>query len=207
MHRWVVNDMADSLHFADGLDLGCGTMKNRLLFRTRTYTGVDLDSARIAEGLRLYPEARGKVGRIEDTDLDADYVLCLQTICTNKYFDVENTLPVVETMVASTRPGGVLIFNVGKHCREEEAIDAFLLASFATVEKKVYGNLARPLPVLLSGFLGRLMNRFPALRTNSRRREVYYCCRGRLSSNEADAVLHSPESRGAGDGMRTRTNQ
>lgn len=172
-------DMKSSQSYNIGLDLACGKMYNRGMFKTKKYIGIDIDEERIRKGLRKFPSATGLVYPLEDlpSTLEGDFVVCVQTIGINNYFDVKNTMNVINKIVESVNQNGVLIFNVGPKALElyERKIDELLVQSFSGVKKTEYGRWTNETNKHLSLLLGVLMYIIPLLR-KGKTRFAYYIC-------------------------------
>jgi hypothetical protein len=176
MWLWFAEDMSVSRRYADGLDVACGEMLLRRFFQTKTYTGLDFDADRLAKGLQENPDVRGVVGPIQNLSLTGDLVVCMQTIGFNKKFDRTAAIQAVDRLVAATRSGGALIFNVRDLSRRELSdIGEKLRQSFGSVDARPYGSFVtyryfRPrfvMPVV------KVIKAIPMLRG---RRAVYYRC-------------------------------
>jgi hypothetical protein len=186
---WLRQDMAKSSQFDRGLDIACAEMENRRFFQTRSYTGVDIDAERLAIGAKANPGVTAIHSPMESmpSTLQGDFVLCVQTIGTNKLFSNERTLPSVENIVAATASGGTLLFNIGPgslgHSRE---VEKFLARNFGYVRKRVYGafNDRRKRPAV-SVAIARLMQFLPPLRATKKRPFIYYVCSQRLADSLA----------------------
>lgn len=172
--------MLASRGHAVGVDVGCGPMRNRPYFETADYIGMDLAPERLAAGRRRFPGSLGVAGRAEtDCGLRGDVVLCVQMFV-NKQFAVADTLAAARNLVAMTRPGGLLIFNLSKrNFAYEGAIDQLLEESFGEVEKVKYGALSAPDLGLLSPLIALAMLLLPPLRRGRGYQKIYYRCRNR----------------------------
>lgn len=180
---WFSEDMRKSRGFPLGLDLACGPMSNRGRFHTSSYTGVDLDEAKITDALRRFPECRAFVSTIEGVpeDVKGDFVVCVQTIGINSLYDGGETVRTLRTVLRSTKDGGALLFNIGPaSVWAESYIDDLLRTTFGHVRKRVYGRWNQLLPkgsvwALISRMMAFAMYVFPPLR-RGRHRFVYYFC-------------------------------
>ena len=73
-----------------GVDFGCKSMKNRRLFKTQEYYGVDLERAALDKGLALYPDAKAVHAKIEDAELPpADFAICINVFGATNFGDFE----------------------------------------------------------------------------------------------------------------------
>jgi hypothetical protein len=119
-----------------GVDFGCKSMKNRRLFKTQEYYGVDLDRAALDKGLALYPDAKAIHATIEDAKVPpADFALCINVFgATN--FEKSSSLEVVQRLIECIAPDGVLLMTFK---RKGERYDipqhiALLRAAFREVD-------------------------------------------------------------------------
>lgn len=180
LYLLLFHDMKASRDREIGIDVGCGLMQNRPLFRTRRYLAIDLDEDRLVRGRARYPEAETMAMRMEDVrDVSGDLVLCVQTFV-NYQFPVENTRPAAEALVRMTRRDGTLIFNISKrNLGYEREIDALLADAFESVTKVTYGALAGRNLGPLSPLAAYAMYLLPGLRHGREYTKVYYRCEGR----------------------------
>ncbi len=163
--RWLERDMQESSSCRAGLDIACGAMINRPLFRTQTYTGIDLDRGRIEEGLTKYPNVRGEVCDILNMleDVQGDFVLCIQTIGINAKCDPVMDVAMVEAIVDRVNSGGTLIVNLGPACQDQTVLIDILRQRFDGVIIRPYGRLNGQVPnVLISKFLCIVMDYLPS---------------------------------------------
>jgi threonine dehydrogenase-like Zn-dependent dehydrogenase len=171
---WVREDMHASRGFSDGLDLACGDMSVKPFFQTTNYVGIDRDAARLELAAAKHPDATAIAGKIEDNIIVGDFVLCLQTIGFNRLFEESRTLPTVEKLVESVRPGGTLIFNTGRPCQiHRQEINSRLRTSFNRVTARDYGALNSELPKWLSLLVAKAMYHGLTLRGSG---FTYYVC-------------------------------
>ena len=180
LYLLLTRDMKLSRGREIGVDVGCGLMQNRRLFRTKRYIAIDLDEERLAKGQAKYPEAETLTARMEDVrNVVGDLVLCVQTFV-NHHFPVENTYLAAEALVRMTRTGGTLIFNMSKrNLGYEDAVDSLLQRDFDSVTKVTYGALAGWNFGPLSPLVAFAMYLLPRLRHGREYARVYYCCVGR----------------------------
>ena len=109
---------------------------------------------------------------------EGDFVLCVQTIGFNNYFNPKNTLLAVDKLIEATRPGGALIFNIGRLCQEYRSeIDVRLAAAFQNVRARDYGNFNAETFHHISLGLATVMNSIPSLRGNE---FTYYVSTNRI---------------------------
>ena len=94
-----------------GVDFGCKSMKNRRLFKTQEYYGVDLERAALDKGLALYPDAKAVHAKIEDAELPpADFAICINVFGATNFGD-SSSLDVVHRIIEGIAPGGVLLMT------------------------------------------------------------------------------------------------
>ena len=166
--------MLASHGFGDGLDLACGDMSVKPFFQTTNYIGIDCDAARLELAALKHPDATAIVGKIEDNIVVGDFVLCMQTIGFNRLFEESRTIQTVEKLIESVRPGGTLMFNIGRPCQiHRQEIESRLRASFNRVTARDYGALNSELPKWLSLLTAKAMYNTPILRGSG---FTYYVC-------------------------------
>jgi hypothetical protein len=140
-----------SKNYNIGLDVACGTMSMNPYFKTGKYIGIDIDKSRIEQGLKKYNEAEGFVERIEDLNINGDFVVCLQTIGFNKNFNIDNTFLSINKLINATNEKGSLLFNVkSQSAGLTPQIHKKLRKNYEHVEEISYGGLNTKLPRLLS---------------------------------------------------------
>jgi hypothetical protein len=185
---WLQPILKESARYEAGLDVACGWMKMRRHIKTRTYRGIDFNPERIAKGLSKNPGAVGVVRRIEDMDDEdvGDYVFCVQTIAINRFFgktDIETAFLAIDKIIRATKPGGMLVFNVGEGMRPAipEVVQR-LKAEFDEVECRHYGRGQNPRPLAWSLLLARAMFVVPRLAHTAKTGRWLFVCRGKRSS-------------------------
>ncbi len=95
-----------------GVDFGCKGMKNRRLFKTKEYYGVDIDRSALDEGLARYPDAKAVHARIEQADTPlADFALCIHVFATMNFVD-SDSMEVVRALVSKIAPDGTLLMSL-----------------------------------------------------------------------------------------------
>ena len=119
-----------------GVDFGCKSMKNRRLFKTQEYYGVDLDRVALDKGLALYPDAKAIHARIEEAEVPpADFAVCINVFgATN--FGNSSSVDVVRRIIDCIAPGGVLLMtfkNKGRRYDFPEHL-SLLRAAFREVD-------------------------------------------------------------------------
>lgn len=97
-----------------GVDFGCKAMKNRPVFKTQEYYGVDLDREALDKGLARHPDAKAIHAKIEEADVPpADFALCINVFgATN--FQNSNSVDVVQSIIDHMAPDGVLLMTLKK---------------------------------------------------------------------------------------------
>lgn len=162
---WVEELMKNSQGFKRGLDIACGYMKNKPMFRTEEYFGMDADAERIQTG-QTTTGGRGIVCKIEDMppDVKGDFVVCLETIGINTHFDSEKATFAFDTCVKATNPGGSLLVNVGPLARQHfSTIREIASANFKNVRVLEYGRASEKHPGIVADLLARLFYVAPFL--------------------------------------------
>ena len=179
---WLWREMRVSRGKAVGIDAGCGLMQNRMLFETEEYVGIDVDAERLASNEKRFPGVHTVCAEIEKAtnslgSLRGDVVLCVQ-VMHNRQFATDRTMPTIAAMCTMMRPGGTLIFNLGKcNMPFEAAADALLAENFASVKKRPYGAFSAN-QTFLSPILAVLMYLLPPMRLLGGARKVFYVCHG-----------------------------
>lgn len=164
------------------LDVGCGEMRAADWVHCRRYVGVDLDRERLDRGVAGGGNREAVLSRLEDmpADLQGDLVLCLQMIGFNVHAPVEMSLAYVERLIAATRPGGMLIVNVGTASAvHAPAIEAALTAAFARTDAIRYGRFLSPAWRPVAPLLVALMERWPRLAATPSRNARLFIAEGR----------------------------
>ena len=182
MHTWVAKD-AKRLGGSLGIDLGCGKMYNRPIFRTRRYVGVDQNADALAKGLRKFPDAIAELSGIGEYEPPepADLIICT-LVLENKAMAPERTVPIIKRALGFLAPGGAFLFNLGRqNLPYEEEVDKLLNENFETVRKSVYGRFGISLGIMRWSFaapFARVLSRYPALNVprNQTDRRIYYAC-------------------------------
>ncbi len=118
LRLWMKDIYRLSSGYEIGLDVACNDMRGASHFRTDRYVGVDLNPDVISSGLLKHPEAEGfvwDIGRLRESGIRGDFVVCLQTLGMNKRFIESGTSieQAIENLVFSCRQNGGLCFNVG----------------------------------------------------------------------------------------------
>jgi hypothetical protein len=181
---WLRNDMANSSAFKRGLDIACAEMENFRFFQTISYTGVDIDAERLEAGAKANPGATAIHSSIENMPptLQGDFVVCVQTIGTNKLFRNDQTMTCVKKIVAATATGGTLLFNIGPDSLGYAGeVEEVLRTSFGRLRKRSYGAFVEHVKSpTMSLAIARAMQVFPLLRRTQKRPFIYYNCSQRL---------------------------
>lgn len=177
----LMRDRLLSYNLAVGVDFGCKAMKNRPVFLTKSYYGVDLDADALAKGVETYPDANSVHATIETADVPpADFAICVNVIGGTN-FKNSTAQDVLRSMVDKIAPGGTLLVTVKQknnrpgyleECRE------VLKGSFERVDET-------PIPFGIKrrgkrqAFVRAL--RYLIFGTSEARADRMYCrCKGRL---------------------------
>jgi hypothetical protein len=191
MHVWLRRD-AERLKGSLGIDLGCGKMWNRPLFKTERYIGVDVNQQALAVGLATYPDAIAQCSPLEDyrSSEPADLIIC-SLVLENKRMPHERTLPVIRHALSLLAPGGAFLFNIGKqNLPYEHEIDDLLSGRFKTVRKSVYGRFRVDAGFeWLSIAAAAILSRWPSLNVprKDQSRRIYYACEGYICAEASVA--------------------
>lgn len=181
MWMWVCKLLAESRSYQRGLDLACGELKTFKYFQTKEYTGVDADESRV-------DYARGKfnvpviTSRIEDLPeaLTGDFVVCLQTIGFNKYFELPHAVDVVRRCVDATAPAGMLLFNAANlSLQQYDAIEAMLKSGFDSLEIRPYAITSVSVSKPVSLAMAAVWRMFPSLMSRGDGPAWLFICRNR----------------------------
>jgi hypothetical protein len=192
----VENFLRKGGQYDTALDLACGYMAFADVIPAKRYVGVDTDAERLREGQAAHPDAKAVNARLEELapNISGDIVLCLQCIGVNKYFDNRKTLEVVDRIIAATRLGGDLAFNVGPYSLSHfDEIDGKVKAAYEDCRIYDYGRFheffAKKKGLSASMALAYLMWALPPLARNPARPKRLYLCRGRRLAKEMAASL------------------
>ena len=162
------------------LDAGCGTGSQLAEIAGRGFDVVGLEPA--IEMRRIAIEANpgveigsGSITAMPFPDASFDVVIALEVL---RYLpETDNDLAWKE-MLRVLRPGGTLIFNLGKRNMPfEAAADALLAENFENVKKRPYGAFSAN-QTRLSPILAVLMYLLPPMRLLGGARKVFYVCHG-----------------------------
>lgn len=157
-------------------------MDNRHLFRATRYIGIDGSKESLEEGLKKYPEAEMLHMLIEEVPetVKGDFVICVETIGINYFFNNDNTLECLSKITKSVNRDGALLFNIGFGAlQQSKEIEVFLEKSFTSVAKIKYGTFGGRLSSsLVCSFLARLLFWVKPLREMNHT-HTYYACAGR----------------------------
>jgi hypothetical protein len=182
---WVEELMRESQGFKSGLDIACGYMKNKPMFKTENYFGLDADEERIETG-QATTGGRGIVCKIEDIppDIKGDFVVCLETIGINTRFDEGNAVIAYEKCVHATNRGGSLLVNVGPRARDYfGAIEKIASDSFVEVEIREYGRASEKRHRTIANLLSKLYLLFPFLAKSKTTPHLLIYCKNRRDGN------------------------
>ena len=107
---WVREDLP-KMAGEVGVDLAGGSMVNKRFFATKKYISVDIDEGKLDLGMERNPDACALNMKVQDFLKDGkkeepDVLVCVQTMGTNRYFEHEETVKVVDAMCKSLRVGG-----------------------------------------------------------------------------------------------------
>ncbi|MGC9605511.1 MAG: methyltransferase domain-containing protein [Minisyncoccia bacterium] len=98
-----------------GLDAGSATFKNRPMFKTGTYIGLDIDKQRVETGLKRYPDER-TLGLVADLNnlygLPSDSIDVIASTNTLYCLPVAARVRTVDKLCRITAPKGRLLFEV-----------------------------------------------------------------------------------------------
>ena len=179
MWIWLSKLMRESRSYQRGLDLACGDLKTFKYFQTRGYVGVDTDESRVIYAREKFgvPVVVSKLEEMADT-LSGDFVVCLQTIGFNRYFELSHAVEVIRRCTWATAAKGVLILNAASLSPQQFAeIEALLRNGFETVEVRHYGLTSNSVPKVLSLLLAGLWRVLPSLaKRNDSPAWLFICC-------------------------------
>lgn len=152
MWLWVCRLMKESRSYHRGLDLACGELKTFKYFQTKEYLGVDADESRVTFARQKFgvPVIVSRLEELPDK-LSGDFVVCLQTIGFNRYFDISHAVEVVRRCVQATSPMGMILINATRLSQQQFAeSEAIMRNNFETVEIRQYGLSKTSMPKALS---------------------------------------------------------
>ena len=158
-------------------------MKNRPMFRTNRYVGIDINGDSLVAGRRNYPDALPMVADISNLSIKScDFALCVQVLLRH---NPANAATIVVRLTNLINPGGSLIFTISgpAHLSRSETIDAIVGYSFKSVKKVEYG-MSFGLDQRLGPLLGALMFLFPFTRTLRGTKKMLYICKQKRGLNE-----------------------
>ena len=124
-----------------GIDAACDFFKNRHMFRTRRYVGVDNNLEALRRGKRRHPDGEGLFVPLENLDLPqccADAIVSSHTL---QYLKPNDQLRVVDMFCRAVVPQGKLLIHVPRTSWLPE-IEAALQQHFLHVDTARIGNLA-----------------------------------------------------------------
>jgi SAM-dependent methyltransferase len=155
------------LQYSSVLDLACGYGDYCDFFKGKKYIGIDSDTERVNQAKRKHPEASFFCSTIEELpqNISADLVICIQTIGFNNYFQIENTLQVVNKILLATNQDGHCFFNVRDNCKDYFfAISNLMEDKFFQVEIIDYGSCNNDLPLPIASLIASTVYQLPILR-------------------------------------------
>jgi SAM-dependent methyltransferase len=94
-----------------GVDAASANMKNRPLFRTDRYVGVDLSTAELEAGLSLHPGATGIVADLSAQELPSGFARVCVSTNTFYYLSPAGRLHASQTLTRALEPGGTLLIH------------------------------------------------------------------------------------------------
>lgn len=168
-----------------GLDIGCANMPYRPLFRTQRYIGVDLDGPRLLEGQKMYPDAEIFESSLFDMpeSLQGDLVVCIQTIDVNAKFDKTRTMEAIEKLIAATKDGGSLIFNLGTRHNDwrlmRNKVNELLEKNFSSIEIDRIGFDDHALPMAITLPVAYVLKSLPFLHRINHPKCLLFIARGK----------------------------
>jgi len=177
---WLSKILSKSDKFETTLDVACGNLNNYPFIKSPNYIGVDMNKASLDYGERVYPDARTELLHIEELDdagLKGDLVLCTQTIGVNSYFNSDNTMPNIKTLVAAVNPKGTLVFDIGSQSIEyADEIERLLFDKFDDVEAKSFGSYDISTNMIFSIVIAAFMQFIPNMRISQNADRCFYVC-------------------------------
>lgn len=187
---WMHEAMQRSGRYESGLDIACGTLKTFKYFRTKKYMGIDADKSRVEYALQKYG-VQVIHAKIETMPPSAkgDFVVCVQTIGFNTYFDLNNAELAVQKCVEATSVGGECVLNVARlDPMQYGRIMGLLRQSFQTVEERRYALTQLSLPKWASVAIAKVWSKFPALMPTTGEPAWFITCYGRLGTSGVSGV-------------------
>ncbi len=116
-----------------GVDAASASMKNRPLFQTDRYVGVDISPTELEAGLAHHPDATGIVANLETQGLPEGFARVCVSTNTLAHLEPASRLRAARVLTEALEPGGSLLLHTptGPHLA---ALAAFLRTAFDRVE-------------------------------------------------------------------------
>lgn len=130
------------LNLAIGLDAACADFKNRRLFKTDKYFGLDINSSALKKGLRIYNSANtfGILCDLEKLDLlPADSVDVIVSTNTLYFLPMEKRIKAIQHLFRLTAPSGYLFCQLPVDEELGEVLE-ILEKKFKNVKKVYFRN-------------------------------------------------------------------
>ena len=132
-----------------GMDLSSADFKNYSFFQTREYVAVDIDSDRLARGMKRWeghsggPKIRSICCDMREIESHADFasVDFLVSTHTLGHLNESDRLPMLKRMINLVRPGGTLLLQCNESGEiNRQNVEDLLRESFARVVIREYRN-------------------------------------------------------------------
>ena len=191
---WVKNDLKN-IQSKTSVDLAGGSMENKKFFKTDKYICVDINQSKLHRGKKRNPDSTIINSKIQDfmkndCQKNVDFLLCVQTMGTNIFFEHNETLRTIKQMYYFLNHRGSMIFNVGSKNTNlnllKYQINEFLKEKFQTINIKSYGAFHETIDSeshwSVRLFLAYLMNIFIPLRNlfGLRKKKLYFFCKNKI---------------------------
>ena len=194
LYMWIREDLKNFKGDL-GVDLGGGTMQNKKYFATKKYVCVDSTKSELDKGLAENPGAIAINMKLQDYMKNnlkekTDFILCVQTMGSNYYFQHNETLEVIKQMYFFLKSGGSMIFNIGETEKDlielKNQIIEFLNGKFKSLDVRDYGDFditsKKPNHPVIILFLAYIMKIFFPLRNlfSLNKNKIYFVCKNKL---------------------------
>ncbi|NOT07451.1 MAG: class I SAM-dependent methyltransferase [Gemmatimonadales bacterium] len=137
-----------------GVDVASGNLKNRWMFKTELYVGIDINETRLRSGLKTHPTPDTVAAVADLRVMDAfptGAATAVVSTNTLHHIDRTNRVSVVESLVRMTAPGGVLFCTTpldtafpGVLAALERSFDDVKCVYYRNVFSRAYEELLAP---------------------------------------------------------------
>ena len=194
LYIWIKEDLKNFKGDL-GVDFGGGTMQNKKYFATKKYVCVDSTKSELDKGLIENPDAIAVNMKMQDymkknLKEKADFLLCVQTMGSNHYFQHNETFETIKQMYLFLKPARNRVFNIGitdKSLNElKDQIVEFFNKKFQSLDVRDYGDFdiapkkpSWPVIILFYAYLMKIFFPFRNL-FNFKKNKIYFVCKNKL---------------------------